>query len=366
MGNTCGTGSAATASYAFNTGTAATVFQAGSTYRHGPVGTTGAVYSLTPFGSSYAATAPLVFSPAVSFLANSTYNMICKSAYEPYFVARGQNFGNLIWNNTGFPGSSTAQLALNMGRVDTLTITAMGTPTNATNAGRIIVYGDFINNSTTNSNLGIMIFAGSSLQKISGSNTTSPIATLQVNDKANVQLQKNINVTGAVNVLGKLDVGTNTITGSGTPSFNNFSPYNKTFNKPAGSNSPNSSCSVTAGNTTITIAGISTIPVGTNVASISHPTLFPAGTFVTAYSGSGKYVVSKAPTASADSASEPPLSITFNTGAGTFATANTAGMGGSLPSIATYNLNAGSNYIFNAATTAPFTGAATTLSIGSI
>jgi len=349
MGNTCGTGSAAAATFAFNTGAPATVFQAGSNYRQGTL------QANTPFGVSHVATTPLVFSPAVSFLPLSNYYFTYTNGYQPYFFGNGASFGNIIWNSTATPGSSSATaFSFNPARVDTLQILAMGTPASSTNGGRIVLYGDYINNSATTCNFGTIIFAGSSLQKISGTNTTAPAGTIIVNDQANVQLQKNITVTGAVNNLGKLDVGNFTVTGSGTPAFTNASAFNKTYDKAAGVGNLNSMCAAVAGSKNVTVSGISVIPVGTTVTCSSHPGLIPAGTFVVSYSGSGVYVLSKAATASADSTSTPALSLTFVNAAGTVTTSNTAGLDGSFPAFTTFNLNAGAGYTFGAATTAPF------------
>ncbi len=351
LGNTCGAGSAASTNFAFNTGTPAIVFQAGSSYKQGTLQTN------TPFGVSHVATSPLVYSPAVSFLPNSNYYFTYTNGYQPYFFSNGATFGNLIWNSTATPGStSTTTFFLNPARMDTLQILAMGTPASPTNAGKIPLYGDYINNSTTTCNFGTMLFAGSgTTQKISGTNTAAPIGSLIINDNANVQLLRNVTVVTAASVLGKLDVGTYTITGSGTPTFANNNALNKTYDKPSGSLLPGG-VYATSGSKAINVNGISTILVGSTVTSSSHPTIFPAGTFVVSYGGSGNYTLSNAATVSADSTSTPTLSLTFTSTAGTITTANTGGLNASLPSFTTYNFNNATNYVFNG-TSAQVTGA---------
>ena len=360
FGSTGGTGSAALGAasgaaggyaggFVYNTTSPAIVFQANSNFRH-------ASLALTPFGPSYNAAFPLVFSPPVSFLPNSNYIFSYTNAYQPYFFSNGASFGNLIWNSTGTPGgTSTTTFYLNPARIDTLNVIAMGTPTNSTNAGRILLYGDYINNSASGCNFGSINFVGSgNLQKISGTSTSDKIANIIVNDQANVLLAKNIPITASVNVLGKLDLSTFVLTGSGTPYFTNAAYFNKTYNKAAGVTSSSSPCGIVVGSKIITVSGVSAIPVGTTVTSSSHPTLFPAGTFVVSYGGSGLYTLSKAATMSADSTSTPTLAANFSTAAGTVVTSNAGGLDASLPTFTTFNLNNSANFTFNTATLAPF------------
>lgn len=362
LGAALGTGSASAATFTFNTTNPGITFEAGANYRHN------SVIANTPFGVGTIAATPLIYAPAVTFQPNSNYYFLYVNGYPPYFYscnstnyspASAATFGNVIFGGTTIPSkSSTVSLFFLPARVDTLTLTttyasASTNYINNTVAPPMYVYGTIINNSPAALNFGKVMFAGQNT--VVGAGTTAPSFTnLLVADGTTLMLNANISVTGSVTPIGKLDLGVYNINEGTTGLFATAATTNVTYAKPTGSNSASGGCSATLASNSIFIRAVTNIPVGAIVTSTSHPTLFAAGTTVLNYNGSSTYFLSKAATASADSASTTPLSLTFTVSGATIATANPAGLDGSIQFPASVTLNAGSNFIFNAATTTPF------------
>lgn len=329
------------------------LFERGSTYQHG-------AQQNSPFGTAtnIAGTTSLVFAQALTFQTGSNYLQTYANGYLPYFYSNGATFANITWNSTGFPGTTTTTFYMNPLRVDTLTILQMASPTGSSSGTRIPVYGDYVNNSASTVTIQNMYFAGNGVQqRIAGTNTTTVIANLFINDSANVVMERNQNITTGVNVLGTLDMNTYKFTGNGTSTLNTYGSYSRVFNSPAGSNNDIGGAAITAGSTTIHLRNMNTTNsniIGSNITSTSHPTAIQPGTFITGYSGSGNFTISRPATITADSTSSPTLSLTVAHDAGTLKTSSTAGLDGAFVSFGTFALGSTANYTFNSPTTAPF------------
>lgn len=191
------------------TGKAGIVFDAGSTY------TMGAGGNYTPLGNSSDALAPLVYTPTVAFRSGSNY-VNNGSSSAPVMISNNSNvsYPNLEFQ-AGFPTNLT------LGKVENLTVS--GTFGATANTGSLIVTGNITNLNSNAINFGNVMMGGTVNQTISGTGAVS-FATLNIADKAEATLSKNISATN-VHLLGKLNFGSNTITGTG--SFNTYAPYTK-------------------------------------------------------------------------------------------------------------------------------------------
>ena len=369
FGNPMSTGSLAAGTLALVTNGESIVFEGGSTYTHPQIGSGGSAYKMnSPFGVTILTGSTYPFTPVVKFNPASNYVMAYASAYPPYFYSinssnyssqSAASFGNVTFTGSIPSKSSTISLFFLPKKCDTLTIAATSTFTTAstnyinnTVAPPLYIYGTIINNSPAALNFGKVMFTGPNA--VAGAGTTAPIFTnLLVADAAKLTLNGNISVTGTVTPTGTLDLGNFTITGTGA-SYNPIGAYNSIYNKPTGSNSATGGCAATLSSNTIQVRAITNIPIGAIVTSTSHPTLFPSGTTVLNYNGSGNYFLSNAATATVDSSSTPTLSLTFTAAGSTTITTNAGGLDGSLITFTTVNSATGANFTFNTATTTPF------------
>ncbi|WP_207495926.1 T9SS type A sorting domain-containing protein [Aridibaculum aurantiacum] len=367
FGNTFVTGSSAGGTLNFINDGGRVVFERGSTYSH-------AAQQNSPLGTatSITGTTSLTFAQAITFQTGSTYLQTYGNGYLPYFYSNGASYANIVWNNGGFPGTTTTTFYMNPVRVDTLTFLNLGSPTGASAATRIPIYGDYVNNSASTITIPNMYFAGNGVQqRIAGTNTTTKIANLFILDSANVVLERNQEVTTGLNVLGTLNMNNYRIIGSGAATnFNNYSTYSRVFNSPAGSNNDIGGAAITAGSTTIHLRNMNNTNsniIGSKITSTSHPTAIQPGTFITGYSGSGNFTISRPATITADSSSSPVLSLAIAHDAGTVVVSNTAGLEGALQSFGTFTLGSTANYTFNSPTTTPFpTAVASPVSVGNL
>ena len=357
LGSALGTGTAGS-DFAFTTSAPPITFSSNSTFTF--AGT--AVRQYTPFGRGVAVSGGLILTPVVNFQPGSNY-LLTGTTYNtgmPYF------FSNVLAKYGNLTLTSAIPTNISAGYIDTLRILTGTTLGN----GTIHLYGSLYNNtaSSTISSSGTVFFSGSANQTIGGSSTGSfTFATLYNRNTVGVTLSKNITVTSLLGLLGKIDVGNFTITGSGTPSFVSNNATNRTYNQPSGSNQVSGGVKTTANSTAFLVRGInnSTVLIGAAITSSSHPSIFPAGTYVTSYSTGGNFTASNPATITADSTSTPTLSLTFTSTEGTVITANTGGLNSSFPSFTTYTLNNSTNYTFNG-TNAQITGALLPLNINNL
>ncbi|MDI9364283.1 MAG: T9SS type A sorting domain-containing protein [Flavobacterium sp.] len=412
FGHPMTTGSLAAGNLVFVSGETV-VFEKGGTFTHAQVGSGGSAYKMnSPFGiTSNLGNTLYPFVPSVSFLPGSNYVFAYGNGYQPYFYSGATaKFGNLKFTGGGMPISAAGKtnITLNAAYIDTLFLSSSNSGVNTANNGTINVYGGVVNNnnnvvavnlgvvnfkgsvapvisgatatsfnttsfssgiannstSTTAVNFGNAMFIGKNVQTVTtGATTLAPaFGTITLADNSVFQLSQNTTVTGAITNNGTLNVTTYTIDGGTTGSFINNSATNLTYNQPNGSNEVSGGVKTTANSTAFFIRGINStlVPIGSTISSTSHPSIFPAGTYVASYSAGGNFTASNPATITADSASTPTLSLTFTNSAGTFVTASTSGMDGSLINMASSTLNTGASYVFNAATATPFSSAAAT------
>lgn len=229
--------------------------------------------------------------------------------------------------------------------VDNLTINT-GMSFYMPTTGVFPVKGNIVNNGT----LGIsgtatsaqLLMVGTSPQTISGSGTFSDLGALSVATDADVTLGTSLSLKGTstASVTGTLNMATYSLTGS-----SNFQ-----FRAAASTNS--STVSMTLGNNVLTFptadnyndAGIS---LGLKVVG----TGIPNNTYIIATSSTNKQItLSNAPTSTISNAT-----ITISSSSPTLKTAHLNGMSGSVQTTgSTLSYGAGTNLIFDAATTTPF------------
>lgn len=279
---------------------------------------------------------------AIDFKAGSNYHIRASNGTGSF--TNSKSFGNLFIENN-------ATLAADgpVFRIGDFTIEAGCSFTTHT-SGHTAVLG----NLTVDGNLGFpanstntLVLGGSAPQTVAGSGTIS-VPSLLVADNAAVTLGKNINVTTAVNVYGKLDFAGNKLMGGAS------------FTTRVGETAAGLTGTLTAGSFQVTnatgvagVAGLSVtgagIPDNTSVISFS--------------SGNALITLSNPVTASGSN-----VALTFFNDTATIATANASGFeeaNGSVALTGTKIYKAGTNYIINAATSQPF-GLSTTQDDGNI
>jgi hypothetical protein len=359
FGSALGTGTVGT-TFAFNTTAPPITFAKGATFTFASPN----VRLYTPFGRGVAASG-LILTPAVSFQTGSNY-VLSASNYNtamPYFFSNSV----AVYGNLSLVSAIPTNLSARY--IDTLRISSAST---TLGTGTIHLYGSLLNNHATNNiaSGGSIFFSGTVNQSIGGSGTGSfTFTNLYNRNTTGLTLAKNISVSATLMNNGLLDVGTFKVDGGATGGFINNGTTNRTYSQPDGSNEVSGGVKTTANSNAFLIRGINTslVPLGSTITSSSHPTIFPAGTYVASYSTGGNFTASNPATLTADSASTPVLSLTFTNTAGTFVTPSTSGMDSSLLNMASTTLNTGANYIFNAATTTPFSSAAaSTISAGNV
>jgi hypothetical protein len=315
---------------------------------------------------------------------------------------------------------------LNAAHIDTLTLTSSNTTATGFNTGTINVYkGIIVNNPSLTTGLGNVIFQGpntpfinattpvnfttsqfyagiNNISTATGTSTIPPVslgtATFQgsasqtigstltpapktvftnitIAEPASVTLGMNIldtAATGTVNIMGKLDVGSYTITGGGGNFIVN-GLASKTINGTTGGANP--IATITAGSTAIN-AGVSYIPIGAKVTCVNNASYIPANTYVVSYSTAGNYVISNPATYTASGGNgidSATLSLNFTMPSGTLITANSGGVSASAPGFSNYNAAYASfgtpigSYTFNNTTATPFvTNAASPFTVNNL
>lgn len=245
-----------------------------------------------------------------------------------------QSYGDVIVEN-----NSTLTALGPIYRMENLTVDAGSTFIPHTSGQSAIVGNVTVNGSFSSPAGGTnkLVLAGSSAQTISGSGTIN-LGGLTISDKANIILNTNLSVDAAVDIYGKINFGTNQITG------------NAAFN---------------AVGVETNIAGTGNLVAGNYF--ITGNTIFTSSTIGKTISGSGvaanTQIVSFSTTADSVYLSQPITAtssgvslIVMNNGA-TLVTSNTNGFNPSTGSAATAGTKAygdSINYIINAATTSPF------------
>jgi len=319
-------------------GNAGIVFESGSTFTNSA---SGGQFSV--FGNSHNANnVVLVFTPSVYFASGSNYVSNTGSISSAYFpVISGITFGNLEFK-AGLPytGSSTTSCTLNA-TVDNLIIG--GTTAASSIAGNAFVKGN-ITNSSTNATSAAMSFTGNVFLTGSSNQTITPFVggvtgtlsftNLIIADKAQATLAGNITATN-LSILGKLNFGSFTATGTGTLSTY-AGPYSKATTATA----------FTKGSSTI--GGINADGAGTTTyaypigASVTNASYIPFGTIYRSYTSGGNGVLSSFAKASADVTANETATFSI---AGSSYTTSSADLAASTPGFATRLLDINSTVL---------------------
>lgn len=245
-----------------------------------------------------------------------------------------KNFGNVVVEN-----DATLTAMGSIYSIENLTINAGSTFNLYDQGGQTAITGDLVVNGTLMAAAGgnELILAGGAGQTISGTGTID-VPSLIVAGNANVTLAKDITVSNETNIYGKINFGTNKITGAGTFSANGTTaPVTATGNLFADS---------------LFFKGNSGIPTSSRGLSISG-TGIPPNTSIVAFSSTGDTVYISNPV----TASGTGVTLTVGSDGAILETANTNGFDPATGSVTlTGNQAYGDNvnYIINGATTFPF------------
>jgi hypothetical protein len=319
-----------------------------------------------PFGSG--ATSPAGANPGIVFLSGSkcifnggnsvfsntsTHNAVRfekGSLLEMSTAQPAGLFGNRTLANVLVKSPAVITLTDNFLNIDSLTINSGATFSYRTTGGSPIA-GNIVNNGVFGGAAGVttgnLIFLGNVPQTVSGSGTFNSLGNITVATDADVTTNNNLSITGTStsSVLGKLNVQSNTIGGTG-----NFQL------RPAATATSNAT--LTANSAAVVVDN--TVYNGTtNTANIAVGTLvtgtgIPANSYIIATSSAtSTFTMSKAATAAG------ATSITVSNTAPTLATSNSGGVDGSIITSGTKTYGSGANVTINGATTAPFPAAST-------
>lgn len=316
-------------------------------------------FSTTTTGTNPTVDKSVVFQNGSTLVYQGGANLFGGSSLNIAQFSAGSTF---IFEATNISGIlSSGRILSNVIVRNNATVTADGNPYNINNltinsgasfyvrgSGTFPVTGNIINDGTfgaaatlTTANL---IMCGSAPQTISGTGTFAALGALSIASVSDVTLERSLtlNGTSSSSISGKLNLKTNTLTG--TNAFGARSVVTTPFTG-----------DVTTGSQTISnLSVFSGIVLGS---VITGPGI-PAGTLVIATSlGSapgGSITISNAATATTTATSL----VGSNTNA-TLQTQNTAGIDASVAVSGSRSFAAGVNYIFDAATTAPFSTSST-------
>lgn len=221
--------------------------------------------------------------------------------------------------------------------IDNLTIET-GATFNLKGSGTSPVSGSILNNGTFGAVSGftssVLLMKGNTLQTIGGTGVFNPLGALVVAAGSDVELNSNLAVNGTATSIihGKLNLKNSTITGTGTLQT-----------KAAG---------------TITSA-VTTATIGTRVLTLPSITGIFNGMIVTGNGiPAGSYVIGSSSLAStitiSESVQSSVSSVDINGSIPVIETSNTNGVDGSIGGVGSLSLTSSTDYIFDGATTQPF------------
>ncbi len=285
----------------------------------------------------------------IAFSKGSTFEIDASISNTSNVFSR-HYFGNVVIANNAVVNADAAFY-----NVDTLTVTS-GATFNLSTSGGYAVAGDIVNNGTigsaSNYKTSQIIMVGTVPQTVSGAGTFNGISGFSVATDADVTLSKNLLigsdtiVSGITsNIIGKLNIGTSVISSLGLTSYGNIA-----FNGAATATTNGS----VSGNIVTLDAGAYATGINTanvEIGSLVTGTGIPANSYIiSTSSATSSFTMSKAATGT-------PTSFTISNGAATLTTANTNGVDGCIATAGSKSFATGVNYVFNAATTAPFSTA---------
>lgn len=293
----------------------------------------------SPFGNS--STVQFAnFEPGSNFyLKGSNVSYLDGTAYASSNWVNQKSFANIYIQN-----GATLKADGPVYRIDTLNISS-GSSFITHTSGQTPVLGDLVVNGAFNFPSGSngLVMGGDVLQTISGSGTID-IPNFVVANYSNVVLNKTINVTSSVSIVGKINFGVaGRISGAGT------------FTSRVASAEVSGAGTIAAGAYQLSY----TSPGGITGYKISGPGLSP-NTNVTGFGQSANIIYLSKPALSAQTGA----TYTFSSDTATLQTANSNGFNettGSITSTGSRAFQSGTNYIIDAATDNPF-GISTTAS----
>ena len=319
--------------------------------------------SSTPKSTNYS----FKFQAGSNFIYQGTAKVFATMATDYFFdFDKGSNvileatppnlFSNHSFANVIVRNNQTITLDGNPYIIDTLTINT-GSTLLIKSTGNTNITGSIINNGTfgsagTGATSSALLMVGTTPQSIGGTGTYNAIGALQIAADADVTLNANItlNGTSTSSIVGKLNAQTYSITG----------PYTSSYNIRTASNVTTAGCNTSADGYSVTLptavytSGVNTANAVAGVL-VSGPDFQPNTYIIGTSSGTSTITLSK-PTYTRSAVGT--VSVTLSNNGGTLSTANTAGLDGTITSSLKRTFGVGTNYIFNAATTTPFSDSA--------
>jgi hypothetical protein len=312
-----------------------------------------------PFGSSTQGTnLGIIFQSGATLITSGTYSpMGNKSTDQSALMLPGSNYyikstnaastgswtQNKYFGNVYIQNGATFLCDGSILYISNLTIDAGCTFTTHT-SGTTPVMGNLVVNGTIASpaaSTNSIVFGGNGAQSLTGTGTLN-IASLIVGDNSDLTISNNINVANTAQITGKINFGTNAISGAGTfSSRTNPTALAMTGNVNADSFRVNNT----------SIAGTPTAPSGLVGLTVTGAGIQPNTTVVASSGGNFYLVLSKPATATGNA-----VALTFAGGTATLATANPNGFdttNGCITVTGKKTFQAGTNYVINAATTKP-------------
>jgi hypothetical protein len=289
----------------------------------------------------------------------STYHPLdLKTGSTVYFDANAASVSNLFnsrtYANVTVRNNATVTLSDNFYNIDNLTINA-GSSFNTRISGTNPIAGNIVNNGTFGASAGYttahLIFDGITPQTVSGTGTFNGFGAVSVATGADVTINTNlmIGATGSPTstISGKLNMQNHTIGGTGAFTLRaaqSVSAIPGTLT--AGSNDITLNSSVYSGSVNTANVAIGMLVTGTGI----QPNTY----IIATSSSSSRFTVSKPPTITT---ATDGASLTITGFAPTLQTANSNGVDGTIVTTGTKSYGAGANYIFDGATSAPFSTA---------
>lgn len=313
-----------------------------------------------PFGqlSTPVSTGGIIFKSGSELIYQGGVNPYSSSIFFPFYFESGSTFIFEAANVANiFPTRTLANVkvrnnatvtAENFYNIDTFTVEAGATFYTRVTGGSPFA-GDIINDGTFGAAPGFstahFILDGIVPQTIGGTGTFADVGTFSVATDADVTLNTNLSVGGTATstISGKLNMQTYSLNGIGDFQLRTAGTATSNGTVNSGSNSIALDPAVFA--TGINTANVS---VGAHVTGMG----IAANSYIIATNSAGStFTISKPATTTSG-----PLaaSITITNTPATLVTANTGGADGSIATTGARTFGPGTNYIFNATTTVPF------------
>lgn len=312
-----------------------------------------------PFGSATQGTnGGMIFQSGAKLISSGTYSpMGGGSTHQAAILMPGSNYyikstnasSTGSWTSNKYFGYVYIQNGASLTAdgstlyMDNLTIDAGCIFTTHTSGSTPIIGNLIVNGSLTSpaASTNTLVFGGSGAQTLTGTGSLN-IASLAVGDNSDLTISSSVNVANSAQITGKINFGTNVISGTGTfSSRTNPTALAMTGNVNADSFRVNNT----------SIAGVPTPPSGLVGLTVTGTGIQP-NTTVIATSGGGFYLVLSKPATISGTA----VPLTFAGGTATLTTSNPNGFdstNGCMTVAGRKSFQSGTNYIINAATTKP-------------